>query len=76
MLSFSEALVYLKQGMALAREGWNGKGQSIEIQVPDEDSKMGLPYFYMTTVDGRLVPWVASHTDLLSSDWFVIPGHD
>jgi len=30
---------------------------------------MTLPYIYITTVQGDLVPWLASQTDLLAADW-------
>jgi hypothetical protein len=39
------------------------------MQVPDEHSKMKRPYLYMSPVDGDLVPWVASQSDLLAEDW-------
>lgn len=68
-MSFSEALEYLKRGNKVARMGWNGKGMWIAMQRPDENSKMSLPYLYMSTVDGKLVPWLASQTDILSDDW-------
>ena len=41
----------------------------IALQVPDAHSKMGLPYLYMKTVQGLLVPWLASQTDVLAEDW-------
>jgi hypothetical protein len=43
----------------------------IKLQVPDDHSKMGLPYIFIKTVQGARVPWVASHTDLLADDWIV-----
>lgn len=70
--NFSEALDHVKRGYRIARAGWNGKGQFVEIQRPDEHSKMGLPYLYITTVDGKRVPWLASQTDLLAEDWVVL----
>ena len=30
---------------------------------------MDLPYVYMNTVSGALVPWLCSQTDLLACDW-------
>jgi hypothetical protein len=41
----------------------------LELQVPDANSKMTLPYIYMSTVTGDLVPWLASQTDVLADDW-------
>ncbi len=69
---FSWALHQLNQGRRVARVGWNGKGMSLNLQVPDDQSKMTLPYIYMKTADSHLVPWLASQTDLLSNDWVVI----
>ena len=69
---FSYALLRLKKGEKLSRDGWNGKGQFIALQIPDKKSKMSLPYLYISTVDGKLVPWLASQTDLLANDWFVL----
>lgn len=69
-LDFGQALDGLRDGRAMAREGWNGKGQYVKLQTPDENSKMSLPYLYITTVDGKRVPWLASQTDLLATDWY------
>lgn len=68
-LSFGEALVALKAGGRVARAGWNGKGMWLKLQVPDAHSKMSLPYIYMKTADDKLVPWLASQTDVLGEDW-------
>jgi Protein of unknown function (DUF2829) len=63
------AINRMRQGKRVARRGWNGKGQYLMLQVPDENSKMTLPYVYITTVQGDLVPWLCSQTDLLAEDW-------
>ena len=68
-MDFSDALVCLKAGKIIRREGWNGKGMWLSVQTPDENSKMTLPYIYMHTAQGALVPWLASQTDILASDW-------
>lgn len=73
-LDFSDALLCLKEGARMAREGWNGKGMWLELQVPDEHSKMTLPYVYMKTAQGDLVPWLCSQTDMLADDWVVVDG--
>jgi hypothetical protein len=44
----------------------------LHLQVPDEHSKMTLPYIYMCTVDGDLVPWLVSQIDILSEDWELV----
>ena len=71
--SFSVALGMLKNGAKVTRMGWNGPAQYLELQVPDEHSKMTLPYIYIRTVQGDLVPWLASQTDLLANDWAAAP---
>ena len=70
-MDFGAALSELKRGKALTRRGWNGPAQYIRLQRPDEYSKMTLPYIYIFTVQGDLVPWLASQTDLMAEDWSV-----
>ena len=71
-LTFGWAIEQLKLGKKVARKGWNGKGMFLGLQIPDEHSKMNLPYIYMSTVTGQLVPWLASQTDMLSEDWDLV----
>jgi hypothetical protein len=68
---FGSAIALMKAGLKVNREGWNGKGMWLAIQVPDVNSKMSLPYIYMKTADNNLVPWLASQTDMLSEDWWI-----
>ena len=68
-MTFGEALGCLKKGLRVTRTGWNGPGQWLALQTPDEMSKMTLPYIFIRTVQGDLVPWLASQTDLLEEDW-------
>ena len=58
------------------------KGQvvtdSVNAEMNREIGEIGLPDLpvldavYMKTADNKLVPWLASQTDILSEDWFVI----
>ena len=66
-----KAIKELRMGARVTREGWNGPGQYLQLQVPDENSKMTLPYIYICTVGGDLVPWLCSQTDILAIDWQV-----
>ncbi len=68
------AVKCLSAGARLSRVNWNGPDQYIEQQNPDEHSKMTLPYLYISTVQGDLVPWLASQTDILATDWYVAAG--
>ena len=70
-MDFGGALISLNKGKMVFREGWNGIGMYLELQRPDERSKMSLPYIFIKTVDGEVVPWVASQTDLLAVDWLI-----
>jgi hypothetical protein len=72
MKTFGEAFEALNQGFSVARRGWNGKDMWISLQRPGEHSEMQLPYVYMSTAQGDLVPWVASQTDMLAEDWMVV----
>ena len=80
-MTFGEAIEALKDGEKLARKGWNGRGIFIELQSPDENSKMTHPYIFIDTTglksDNTLapkdrVPWLASQTDMLSEDWEIV----
>jgi len=75
-MDFGEAIKVLRNKGRVRRMGWNGNKISnnmyIELQIPDAHSKMSLPYIYMCTADGELVPWLASQTDILSEDWVVV----
>lgn len=39
------------------------------LGVPEGTTVKVLPYIVMKTVDGALVPWLASQTDVLAEDW-------
>lgn len=71
-MNFGDAIQALKNGKRVARAWWNGKNMYLELQHPDEHSKMTLPYIYMRTVQGDFVPWLASQTDVLSDDWITV----
>ena len=69
------AIKQMYDGQRVTRRGWNGRGMWLALQVPDDHSKMTLPYIYMRTVTGDLVPWLASQTDILATDWdILVPG--
>ncbi len=71
-MDFSSALIQLRAGNFLARDGWNGKGMFIALQRVDAGSFMTAPYIYMWTADEKRVPWLASQTDLLATDWEIV----
>lgn len=71
-MTIGDAINALRHGEKVQRKNWNGPGQYLELQVPDTHSKMTLPYIYIHTVQGDLVPWLASQTDILADDWRVV----
>jgi hypothetical protein len=71
-MTFSQALELIKNGSRVQRDNWNGKGQYLALQTPDQMSKMKRPYIYIRTVTGDRIPWVASQSDLLEDDWIEI----
>ena len=73
MMDFGHAFDHALGGARITRAGWNGKGLALEVQWPDEKSKMTLPYLYIEYPDGRRCPWLASQTDLFERDWMIAP---
>ena len=80
-MNFGIALEEVKKGKKIARKGWNGKGIYLELQLPDEHSKMTLPYIYIVTnglitdnphAPKGMAPWLASQTDMLAEDWYIV----
>lgn len=80
-MNFGQALEKVKAGEKAKRKGWNGEGIFIELQRPDEHSKMTHPYVYINTTGlqtnnrfapKNLVPWLPSQTDMLAEDWEII----
>jgi len=86
-LDFAGALTALKAGARVARRGWNGKDMFLYL-VPGSTfhvSRKPLLGIYprgkriqyrahidMVCADGKIVPWLASQTDLLEEDWVVV----
>jgi hypothetical protein len=71
-LPFGLALEAVKKGRKAARAGWNSKGMWIELQRPDEHSKMTLPYIYMKTAAGDYAPFTPTQCDVLADDWMLV----
>lgn len=79
-MEFGKAIRAMQEGKKVQREGWNGKGMflfhvdgnrwdftaDIGPEINDLDT---LPFICMKTADNKLVPWLASQTDVLASDW-------
>ncbi len=87
-MKFSKVLVKLENGDIAVREGWNGKnmyifivkGEAVKHAIYERygDPETECPVLdvcdaiYMKTADDKLVPWLASQTDMLADDWSVL----
>lgn len=80
-MNFSKALDLLKDGARVARSGWNGKGMWVYLVDGTEysihcwsatEGENNMPFIAMKTADIKVVPWLASQTDLLAEDWVKI----
>jgi hypothetical protein len=75
--NFGEALVALKHGHKVAREGWNGMflflvpGSTFQVNRPPllgiypEGTTIHMVHVDMKTAQGDVVPWVCSMSDML-----------
>ena len=84
LMSFSDALIFVKKGKRIAREGWNGKGMWLAYvcqngyaitatqSAVDLSATDLLPWLGMFTADKKFVPWLASQTDILAEDWMIV----
>jgi len=76
-ICFEKALDHARDGMRIHRVGWSGKGMFCfiikEWTYTDgkQDNYPNLPFIAMKTADNTVVPWLASQTDLLATDWLV-----
>lgn len=81
--SFGVALQVLKKGGQCAREGWNGKGQYIELATnisyvnaenktinADHDCIGNMAIAFVGT-SGVQLGWLASQSDMLANDWYM-----
>ena len=82
---FGTAKDFLKQGMKLAREGWNGKGMFV-VFVPSKvinlnekfkklfgtDKVEFNQHFVIKNVDESVSTWVPSINDCLAEDWYIV----
>ena len=70
-LTFGDAIELLKSGNKVSRSGWNGKGMYLYL-VPDLLVGQYGAHIVMKTADDKLIPWLASQTDMLANDWGVV----
>lgn len=84
-LSFGDAINMAKRyGKKIARAGWNGKGQYVELAtcisykdaagktVNAEHDAIGNKAFAFVGTSGVQMGWLASQADMLATDWEVV----
>lgn len=79
--SFGDAIKYLKRGLKVARKGWNGKHQYIQLAsgisykaadgklVNCEHEAIGSKAIAFTGTSGVQIGWLATQSDMLADDW-------
>lgn len=83
-LSFGLALELLKKGCKVAREGWNGKKQYIQLAnnisytlltgeiVNCNHDAIGNKAIAFIGTSGIQMGWLASQADMLANDWVIV----
>lgn len=80
-IPFGLAVEAMKYGKKVSREGWNGKGVFVILVFPGDVyvkpysgySNLSMQrYIEMKTAQDEIVPWVASHSDILADDWIIL----
>ena len=83
-VTFGTALAYLKRGYKVARKGWNGKGQYVELAecisyrnraakiVNAAHQAIGNAALAFVGTSGVQLGWLASQADMLAEDWYVV----
>ena len=66
-MSFGKAIKEMQNGAAVRLPQWSEEVK-IQIQLPNENSKMTAPYFYVTSRFG-MVPWIPTMIEMLSIEW-------
>lgn len=81
---FGEALRRLKAGQKVARIGWNGKGQYIELAknisyqnqsgniINCNHESIGNKAIAFVGTSGVQMGWLASQADMLAEDWYEV----
>lgn len=84
VFSFSDALRYLKRGLKVKRQGWNGKNQYIELAynisyqnaageiINSEHDAIGNKAIAFVGTSGVQMGWLASQSDMLAEDWIFV----
>ena len=73
MVSGSRKIVDRPPPLSIYPPGTEGRYLHLLGIYPPGTEVTYLPHVDMKTVDGYIVPWMCSQTDLLANDWVVVP---
>lgn len=59
-------------GMVPFEKFWAPHNREFASLQPNKEAEV-LPYITMKTADNKIVPWLASQTDVLAEDWMEVP---
>ena len=83
-MDFGNAITALKLGKRVARRGWNGKNQYVELAtcvsyknaaaeiVNVDHQNIGNKALAFVGTSGVQLGWLASQADMLANDWYII----
>lgn len=69
---FDVALQHLSAGKRVSNADWVEKGTHVITFFPKPESNMTDPFLYIRTAEGKQIPWMITHMDLFSKNWFLI----
>ena len=84
VMDFGVAIMNLKEGRRVARKGWNGKGQYLELAtdisytsaagqiINCEHVAIGNKAIAFVGTSGVQMGWLASQADMLAEDWIIL----
>lgn len=85
-MSFGLAIEAAKKGMKIARVGWNGKNQYVELAerisyenaahevINAQHEAIGNKALAFVGTSGVQLGWLASQADMLADDWRIVEG--
>lgn len=83
-MNFGHAIELLKLGCKMARKGWNGKSQYVELAtnisyknangeiINCEHEAIGNKALAFVGTSGVQIGWLASQADMLAEDWHIV----
>ena len=83
-MDFGSAIMNMKEGHKVARKGWNGKGQYIQLAtdisyksatgdaVQCKHHPIGSKGIASVGTRGVQIGWLATQSDMLAEDWLIV----